>query len=108
MISVTKNSHMPNVDASFCWSMSAKWCCSECSAISISLVANGDLLVRLMLIVVGFPGHDRSLVKIVRGRRRRRPPLQAYRVPRIRSRQLAILKRPHEIDHGQDVAHGQH
>src|ERR687897_1785757 len=28
MISVTRNTHMPSVDASACWPMSSKWCCS--------------------------------------------------------------------------------
>src|SRR3974377_35199 len=54
MISVSRNIHMPKVEVSFCCSMSAKWCCSACSATWISLVANGDLLW-LMLVVAGLP-----------------------------------------------------
>src|SRR5215831_14969435 len=98
MISVTRNSHMPNVDDSLCWSMLAKWCCKACSAISISLVANGDLL-RLVLVVVGFPGHDRGLIEIVRRRRRWRHPLEPDRVPRIRTGVFAVAQRPGEVDH---------
>src|SRR5664279_3512151 len=104
MISVTRNSHMPNVDDSFCWSMSAKWCCSACSAISMSLVANGDLLLWLVLIVVGFPRYNGRLVKVLRRRGRRRHPLQAHGVPWIRPSLLAITQRPYEIDHGQYIA----
>src|SRR5579862_731847 len=106
MISVSRNIHMPNVEVSRCCSMSAKWCCSACSAIWISLVANGDLLLRLMLVVVSFPSHDWSFIEVVGGRRRRRHPLQTYRVPGIRRSKLAVTQRPQEIDHRQHIAHG--
>src|SRR6516162_10316146 len=107
MISVTRNTHMPNVDDSRCWSMLAKWCCSACSAIWISLVANRKLLFRQVLVVVGFPGHNRCLVKVVRGRRRRRHPLQSHCIPGIWSRFWTVAQRPQEVDHGQHIAHGQ-
>src|SRR5208283_2230454 len=107
MISVSRNIHMPKVEVSFCWSMSAKWCCRACSATWISLVANGDLLLRLMLVVVGFPGDDRGLVKVVGRRRRRSHPLQADSIPRVRTGRFSVAQRPKEVDHGQHVADGQ-
>src|SRR5208283_5956835 len=73
----------------------------------ISLVANGDLLLRLMFVVVSLPSHDRGLVEVVGGWGRGRHPLQPHRVPRIGTSLLTVSQRPHKIDHRQDVAYGQ-
>src|SRR5271167_3431559 len=101
MISVSRNIHMPKVEVSFCWSMSAKWCCSARSAtwISTSLVANADLLLRLMFVVVGFPGDYRSFVEVVRRRRRGNHPLQADGVVGIWSGRFSVAQRPQEVNH---------
>src|SRR5271166_1963483 len=107
MISVSRNIHMPKVEVSFCCSMSAKWCCSACSATWISLVANGDLLLRLVLVVVSFPGYDRSLVEVERRRRRRSHPLQTDRIPGIRTCRFPVAQRPQEVNHRQHIADSQ-
>src|SRR5215472_8427305 len=90
--------------------MSAKWCCRLCSAISISLVANGYLLINLGLvfIVVSFPSNHRCLVKVMRRLRRWCHPLQTYGMPRIWSGVLAISQRPHEVNHWQHIPDRQH
>src|SRR5580698_3398833 len=108
MISVSRNIHMPKVDVSRCCSMSAKWCWNACSATWISLVANGDLLLRLVLVVVSFPSHDGSLVKVMRRRRRGGHPFQTDGIPRIRRRQLSVAQRPQEVNHRQHIAHGKY
>ena len=82
MISVTRKIHMPRLAASFCCSSVGEvvqegrvlvgfvvqpWLADYCATGTSSL----DLVV-----VVGFPGHDRLLFKVERGRRRRNRPLQ--------------------------------
>src|SRR5271165_1767591 len=106
MISVSRNIHMPKVEVSFCCSMSAKWCCSACSATWISLLANGYLLLWLVLIVISFPGDDRGLIEVVGRRRGRSHPLEANGVPWVGRGRLPVPQRPQEINHRQHVTHG--
>src|SRR5271167_4882062 len=101
MISVSRNIHIPKDEVSRCCSMSAKWCCSACSATWISLLANGYLLLRLVLVVVSFPGDDRGLIEVVGRRRGRGHPLQANGIPRIGWSLFPVPQRPQEIDHRQ-------
>src|SRR5215472_13597475 len=109
MISVSRNIHMPNDAVSRCWSMSAKWCCSISSATwtsLTSLVANGDLLSRQVLVVVGVPGHHRGLFEVAGGRWGRSHPLKANRVPGIRPGLFTVTQRPQKVDHGQHITNG--
>src|SRR5450755_2455843 len=106
MISVSRNIHIPKEEVSRCCSMSAKWCCSACSATWISLLANGYLLLRLVLVIVSFPGDDRRLIEVVGWRRGRGHPLQADGIPWIRRSEFPIPQRPQEINHRQYVTHG--
>src|SRR5579863_2557274 len=108
MTSVARKIHMPRLAESRCCSSVAKWCRSAGlsapwesvgAALGIAVVElslNGHLRVRRvqLLVVVGFPGHDRLLLKIVSGGRRRRFPFEAGGVPRIVGRGLAVAHRP--------------
>jgi len=71
------------------------------------LVANGDLLLGLMFVVISLPGDHRRFVEVMGWRRRRRHPLQPHGVPGIGTSRLSVTQRPDEIDHGYDVAHRQ-
>src|SRR5208337_3155855 len=70
------------------------------------LSGNGSLqfLVWDLVVVIGFPGDDRRLVKIEGGRRRRGLPLQTRGVPRIGFGDRPVAQRPQEVDHGQKIA----
>src|SRR5208282_1233761 len=61
-----------------------------------------------LVVVIGFPGDHRRLVKIKGGRRRRGLPLQASGVPGIRAGDLAVAQRPDEVDHRQQIAGGEY
>src|SRR6185312_7051294 len=111
MISVPRNTHMPSVEASFCCSMSAKWCWrSECSCscvASAEVSANGDLLRGGdFVVVIGFPCYFGSLFKIGSDRWRLRRPFQPSRAPGIVAGDLAIPKRPDHINHGKEISDG--
>src|SRR5437868_4256609 len=106
MISVIRNTHMPIMEASACCSMSAKWWRRSvvCVAMAGGLSLNGHPLFSVdLVVVVGFPGHDGSLVEVERGGWRTGHPLQARRTPGILVRQFAVAHRPQEINHGQQV-----
>src|SRR6267154_4576246 len=118
MTSWARNTHMPRLAAFFCCSSVAKWCRSAgfscaCSSTAAGLVCNGNLhLLKLWLlrnlaylvVVIGFPGHYRIVVEVESLRRRVGLPLQAGGVPWVRRGRLAVAHRPHEVDHGQQVA----
>src|SRR5579862_6367454 len=123
MISVTRNSHMPSEAAFFCCCASAKWwskagLCASCSIVAVpaaapgvGLVCNGSLQFlrrRNLVVVISFPGHNRGLIKIKCWWRRRRLPLEPCRSPRIRARDRAVFQRPEQINHGQQIADGEH
>src|SRR5229473_7888802 len=116
MTSWARNTHMPRLAAFFCCSSVAKWCRSagfSCAGSSTTarLVCNGDLrLLRNLahlVVVIGFPGHDRLLVEVEGRGRRVGLPLQAGGVPWVRWGRLAVAHGPHEVDHGQQVAYGE-
>src|SRR6266496_6619303 len=98
MTSWARNSHMPRLAAFVCWLLVAKWCrsagswCAGSSA-TARLACNGDLLrlrnLAQLVVVIGFPGHDRLLVEVEGRRRRVGLPLQARGVPWVRRRRLA-------------------
>src|SRR6266478_9516306 len=118
MTSWARNTHMPRLAAFFCCSSVAKWCRSAgfscaCSSTAAGLVCNGDLLLLLLLrnlahlvVVIGFPGHDRLLVKVEGRGRRVGLPLQARGVPWVGRSRLSVAHGPHEVDHGQQIADG--
>src|SRR5207248_2927841 len=86
--------------------MLAKWWRSSRWAAKVSLSANGDLLGQFA-VVVGFPGDDWALLKIKGRRRRGRLPFQARSSPRIIARNFAVTQRPEQVNHRQDVSHGE-
>src|SRR5678809_1760546 len=104
MISVTKKTHIPITEASVCCSMVAKWCCSPgwCAARVGLLSLNGDLLE--LVVVVGFPGDGRNLVKVRSGRWRSRHPFQASGTPWVIICNLPVAHRPQEIHHREQGA----
>src|ERR1035441_5684195 len=95
-----RNSHMPRLAAFFCCDSVAKWCRSAgfscaCSfscpgSAAAGLVGNGNLLLlrnlAQFIVVVGFPGHDRLLLKVGGWRRRGNHPLQGGGIPWIGGR----------------------
>src|ERR1700745_3269926 len=111
MTSWARNTHMPRLAAFFCWSSVAKWCrragvSCACSSTAAGLVGNGALLLLQLLrnlahlvVVIGFPGHDRLLVEVEGRGRRRGLPLQARGVPWIGRSWFAVPHGPHEVDH---------
>src|ERR1700674_5756518 len=107
MISVARNSHMPNDEASRCCSMSTKWCLSAgfcCStAIGLSAIA-GLLRSGNILVVVSFPIDHRGTVKIKSWWRRKSHPLQAGSAPGIVRRNFSIAHGPQEIHHRQKIS----
>src|SRR2546427_850484 len=116
MTSWARNTHMPRLAAFFCCSSVAKWCRSAgfscaCSSTAAGLVCNGDLLLlrnlAYLVVVIGFPGHDRLLVEVEGRGRRMGLPLQARGVPWVRRGRLAVAHGPHEVDHGQQIADGE-
>src|SRR5208337_824867 len=121
MISVTRNSHMPSEAAFFCCCASAKWWSSAGLWASCSIVVTGPVVAWLscngslqflrcwnLVVVISFPGHDRRLLKIKSRRRRRGLPLQAGSVPGIGFSNGPVTQRPEQVDHGQQVADGEH
>src|SRR5690242_3808270 len=107
MISVTRNTHMPMEEAPLCCSMFSKWCRSSWVARASLLSDNRDLLGQLV-VVIGLPGHYRSLFKVVSRRRRCRLPFQSGSAPGVVARFLAVAQRPQEIHHRQQISHRKH
>src|SRR5687767_3442580 len=131
MISVTRNTHMPSVEASACCAMSSKWCWSfgwwACDdSMSCGLPGpwmatrpgrpcvgaceypsdNSNLLARRVL--VRAVRHDRRHREVLGGRRRGDLPLEPLGAPRVVRRLLALEERVREIDHRQHVTDRQH
>src|SRR6476659_4966235 len=119
MISVTRNVHMPSVDASICCAMLSKWCCrygwcgvwpcpagwmatgaGNCGNCSCS--DNADLMARSVL--VRPVRHDRGGREVLSRRRRGDFPLEAAATPGIRPRERRVLQRPDEVDLVNEVA----
>src|SRR6202035_230838 len=102
MISVTRKTHMPKVDASRCCSRLSKWWAS-----AVGWLANGGLLGsegRLLAVVVGSAGDDRGDVEVVGWRRRVGVPLEADRAPGVGRAQLPVAHRPDEVGSREEVA----
>src|SRR5687768_7970583 len=90
--SVTRNSHMPSVDASCCCSSDSNWCCSFGWWCPVSWAANASDNADLPLgVLVGVLGHDRRDDEVFGQRRRLRRPLEACGAPRVRTRDGAVL-----------------
>src|SRR5713226_2834875 len=116
MTSWARNTHMPRLAAFFCCSSVAKWCRSAgfscaCSSTTARLVSNGALPhfwnVSDLVVVIGFPGHDRLLVEVEGRGRGVGLPLQASGVPWIGRGRFAVAHGPHEVDHGQQIPDGE-
>src|SRR5580700_8963372 len=116
MISVARNSHMPSDAAFFCCWTVENWCtsaglCSSGSMVVAWLSCNGSLQFlrfRNLVVVISFPSHNRSLVKIECRWRRGRLPLEASGAPWIGIGNRAVAERPEQIDHGQQIADREH
>src|SRR5437660_103077 len=108
MISVSRKTHMPSVEAPFCCSMSSNWWTSAgwWSVVVAWLWDNGDLL--LCAVMVRLDGNYRGLLEVMSGRRRSGLPFQPGRFPGIVTGYFAIAQRPQQINQRQDEAHGQH
>src|SRR5579863_3630602 len=106
MTSVMRKTHIPRVEASFCCSAVSN--CSRRASVSTWASANFDHLPHYGAVIVGFVGHHRDLVEVVNRRRRGRLPLKTGSAPWVRSGDLPEPQGPDEINHGNDVAHGQH
>src|SRR5581483_1606946 len=108
MISVIRKTHMPIMEASFCCSGVAKWCCSveSCVTTAGGLSLNGGLLQ--FVVVIGFPGHDGCFVEVIRGGRRFNRPFQSRRSPWIGGCGFPVPHGPQQVDHRQQIANRQH
>src|SRR5438270_1987807 len=98
MISVTKNTHIPMLEASRCCSRSEKWWRSTRFAMTVWLFANRDLL-RELVVVVGFPGHHWGFFEVKSRRWGGSHPFQPRSGPRIVCGQLSVTQRPQEVNH---------
>src|SRR5437867_10868870 len=100
--SVARKIHMPSSAASFCCSASSNWCAtwSTAAAWSANLRLRAGVVVRRAR-------DDRGPLEVLARRGRRRLPLEAGRVPRVRGCRLAVAQRPDEVAHGQHVAQAQ-
>src|SRR5437660_4569799 len=117
MISCARKTHIPSEEASFCCSMSSKWCCRSgwCPLWSAASRLSGLITVsdkpclpfQFRSVVVRLFSHHRSLVKIMLVRRRGGLPLEACCSPWIRAGDLAIAQRPDKVDHGQQISQRQ-
>src|SRR5690348_10030581 len=106
MISVTRKSHIPSVEASFCCAAVSKWCSSaagwpECSCV---LMLDKFLLTRVRVSRLGDDWHH---LIISRRRWRAGLPLKALCSPWIGCSHFAPFQRPNEIGHRQQVAERQ-
>src|ERR1700722_18753224 len=102
MTSVMRKIHMPSVEASLCCAAVSN--CSRRASVCSSLCnfgLHGGVIVRLVR-------HDGDLVEIMRGRRRRRLPLQTGRAPWIGSGDRPVFQGPGEIDGGYQIPDSQH
>src|ERR1700674_165263 len=92
MISVTRNIHIPSVEASFCCSAVSNWWSS-------ALVL--DTLGSFPGIIIGGLVHHGLYREIIGGRRRGRFPFQSLGSPRIRRSAISPFQRPKEVGHRQ-------
>src|ERR1700730_9938723 len=87
MTSVTRNVHIPRVDASFCWPAFSKWCRT-----ATALLCDDNWLCPLTCcVVLGFRGHNRCNCEIFGSRRRIGLPLEPGCTPGIRAGERAVL-----------------
>src|SRR5260221_3592139 len=107
MISVTRNTHMPRVDASICCPMLSKWCCRYgwCGVWPCGCSVNADLMARSVLVRPA--RHDRRGREILGRRRRGNLPLEPARAPGVRPGERRVLERPDEVDHRNQIADAQ-
>src|SRR5581483_5447855 len=98
MTSVTRNTHIPTVAVSRCWSAVAN--CSRTAR-----ERNSDNFEFLLhgFVIIGVVSHHRRRFQFVLRRRRRRLPFKPRAAPRIRPRRLSVLPRPDQVDQRQDV-----
>src|ERR1700722_14662797 len=102
MTSVMRKIHMPSVEAPLCCSAVSN--CSRSASVCSSLCnfgLQGTVIVRLMR-------HERDLVEIMRGRRRRGFPFQTGGAPWIGPGDRSVFQRPCEIDGGDQIPDCQH
>src|SRR5437867_381076 len=100
-ISVTRKTHMPNVDASFCCStLSNWWRSAKVWLANLHLLKNG-VVIRLVV-------DHRSDIEVFRRRRRSRLPLEAARFPRVIRRQLSVAQRPDQVHGRNQISDGKH
>src|SRR4051794_19532736 len=94
---------MPSALASRCWPMSSKWWATRpwWSWPGSATLDNFGLLPR---VDVGVEVDHRGHLKVVRGRRRGRAPLQPRRAPGVAAGLLGVLERPEEVDQREEVA----
>src|SRR5260221_11611633 len=100
MISVTRNTHMPRVDASICCPMLSKWCCRYgwCGVWPCGCSDNADLMARGVLVRPA--PHDRRGRENLGRRGRGNFPPQPARAPGVGPGERRGLERPNEVDHG--------
>src|SRR3990170_1735542 len=101
--SVTRNAHMPSTDASNCCSSVSKWCWSAGGCVSWEWATSANLHLRPGRVVVRRLGHDRGLLEVLGGRRRRNLPFQALGAPRVRRGPGAGEERVGEVDGRDEV-----
>src|SRR5947209_18095515 len=114
MISVTRKTHIPNWETSFCCSRVSNcstraeswWCGAEWTV--VAWLSDNFFLLGQAFVIVGFLGDDRRLVEVVRRRRRRGLPLEAGGAIRVISGDRSIFQRPHQIKHWKQQTHCEH
>src|SRR5690349_12943657 len=99
--SVARNSHIPNVEASFCCSTSSNWWRS-----AKPWLANLHFLQNR--IVVGIVSDDRGDFEILGRRRRGGLPFEAGCAPRVVRGELSIPHGPYKINSRDDITNGEY
>src|SRR5579875_723781 len=77
----------------------------------VAVSDTGYLLLLMALepfVVVSFMIHDRNFREVLRERRRLRLPLEAGGLPGIVPGDFPVLKRPGQVENGQQIPHAQH
>src|SRR5688572_19646914 len=94
MISVTRKSHIPSVEAWNCWPASSNWCATwaVASELCCTLRLLGGDRIRVRLVV----DHGRD-AEVLGRRRRRCGPLEPGGGPRIGARRRGVPQRPEQV-----------